>query len=274
MTIPSAILTPNGLQPTPYQVNSLIEAIPLEPKGVYTVTRSYGRTKALLLDAHLTRLEESARLEGIPLTLNRPALREALCQLIAQTDYPDVRFRITVPRQQPDQLYLALEPFPLPSPSLRTNGVKVATLDLQRQNPRAKNSIWLESRKKAMKALGSEAYEGLLVDDAGAILEGASSNFYAVLGGSLYTAEEGILKGISRKALLEVAEGILPIHLAPILLSDLSEISQAFLTSSTRGVIPIVQINNQLIADGTPQALTLTLAQRYDDWTEAHLEPI
>ena len=61
------ILTPQGLQDAPYTADSLTEAAQYEQDGVYTVTRTYQRTKCLLFNAHLDRMEESARLEGIPL---------------------------------------------------------------------------------------------------------------------------------------------------------------------------------------------------------------
>ncbi|NJL93532.1 MAG: hypothetical protein HC915_07270 [Anaerolineae bacterium] len=49
---------------------------------------------------------------------------------------------------------------------------------------------------------------------------------------------------------------------------------EAFLTSSSRGVLPIVMIDDQPIGAGAPGVLTRELQQRYDAWTEAHLEPI
>ncbi|NLF75879.1 MAG: hypothetical protein GX573_09275, partial [Chloroflexi bacterium] len=69
--IPTVILTPNGLEPAPYSVQSLPEAVPYEPSGVYTVARTFHGDRALLFDAHLDRLEESARLVNIPLRLDR-----------------------------------------------------------------------------------------------------------------------------------------------------------------------------------------------------------
>jgi branched-chain amino acid aminotransferase len=241
---------------------------------VYTITRTYQRDKALLLEAHLDRLEESARLEGIALTLDREALRAALRQMIAQSGYSELRFRITVPRQQPDHLYLTLEPLAAPAPTLRTNGVKVATIPLHRENPLAKNNTWMQQRQAAMAHLASDIYEALLLDEAGHLLEGSSSNFYAVLRGELRTAEAGILKGISRKALLEVAAPLLPIRLEPIHRNELGDLAQAFLTSSSRGVIPIIQVDEVIIGEGLPHPQTLQLAVAYDAWTEAHLEAI
>ena len=60
-TIPTFILTPDGLIKTPYQVESLAAAVEHEPEGVYTTVRTFQRDHALLLSAHLDRLTESAQ---------------------------------------------------------------------------------------------------------------------------------------------------------------------------------------------------------------------
>jgi branched-chain amino acid aminotransferase len=272
--IETAILTPQGLQVTPYQAASLAEAAPHEPEGVYTITRTYKGDHALLLDSHLDRLEESARLEAIPLCLDRPALRAALRTLIKRAGYPDARFRITVPRHAPDQLYLALEPLQAPSPELRQKGVSVATVHAQRHNPVAKTTAWMSQRREATRDLPPETYEAILLNENGELLEGTSSNFYAVLDGELRTAGEGILNGISRQALLACLGDFLPLRLEAVHLDDVPRLREAFLTSSSRGVIPIVKIDGVALSGGVPQAATLELARRYDAWTDAHLEAI
>jgi branched-subunit amino acid aminotransferase/4-amino-4-deoxychorismate lyase len=73
---------------------------------------------------------------------------------------------------------------------------------------------------------------------------------------------------------MAVAPDVLPVHEAAPNLADLPRFQEAFLTSSSRGVIPIVRIDDQIIGDGHPGPLTRTLSGRYDAWAEAHLEPI
>jgi branched-subunit amino acid aminotransferase/4-amino-4-deoxychorismate lyase len=57
-------------------------------------------------------------------------------------------------------------------------------------------------------------------------------------------------------------------------MDKLKQIEEAFLTSSSRGVVPIIQINEQSIAAGRPGPLTQQLSTAYDAWVEEHLEPI
>jgi branched-chain amino acid aminotransferase len=270
--IKTAILNADGLRSTDYQANSLADAVQYEPAGVYTVTRSYGGHFALLLDGHLDRLEESARLEGIPLKLDRVALRAALREVLPSD--ADSRFRITIPRHNPAEIVFAAEPLPGVPQHILENGAHVMTISAQRQNPVAKSTGWMHQRNAATRDIPPDIYETLLVNAGGAILEGSGSNFYAILDGELYTAADNILKGIARRALLASAKDVLPIHLQPVTVSDLPALTEAFLTSSSRGVVPIVEINGVTIGGGKPGYWTRELARRYDAWTDAHLEPI
>jgi branched-subunit amino acid aminotransferase/4-amino-4-deoxychorismate lyase len=98
--------------------------------------------------------------------LDRAALRAALRALIDQSGYTESRFRITIPREQPDHLILSIEPFkPVPAEIIE-NGARAITLHLERQN--------------AVGHFPQGIYEGILVGSDGALLEGTSSNFYAI----------------------------------------------------------------------------------------------
>jgi len=271
-TIITAILTPQKLQPTPYTAGSLAEAARHEPPGVYTVARTYHRTMALCLDAHWDRLEESARLLEIPLRLDRQSARDALRQLILESGYPESRFRITAPADAPDHLYFAIEPFKDVPAEVRANGARVQSVNGQRSTPKAKNTAWMETR--AHLSLPEGVYEGLLIRPDGAILEGMSSNFYAIRDGALYTAQGAVLPGISRRIVLEVAPEVLPVHLEPVRLADVPRLQEAFLTSAGRGVVPIVEIDGQRVNGGRPGPFTRAIERRYNAWTEAHLEEI
>ncbi|NLX08667.1 MAG: hypothetical protein GXY36_03345 [Chloroflexi bacterium] len=268
------ILTPDGLEPTPYQVSSLPEAVPHEPQGVYTVARTFHGHCALLFDAHLDRLEESARLTGIPLVLDRAWLRAGLRELLARAGYPDTKFRITIPHDAPDHLYLALEPYhPVPE-SIQQQGARVITVPMVRENPVAKTTEWMTTRRPAYERLPADAYEGILVNEDGWLLEGFSCNFYGVLDGVLRTAGDGVLAGITRKAVLGIAPEYVPVERHALHQRDVPRLSEAFLTSSGRGVVPITVIDGQPVADGSVGALAAAIRARYEEWAEANMEPI
>lgn len=266
-------LTPGGLQPVTYTADSLAAAVQFEPEGIYTVTNTYNTFQVLKFDAHLDRMEDSAQREGLPLQLNRPRLRAALRQMIAESGYGDVRFRVTVPRDQPDEFILSIEPFTPPAPTLIQTGVRCLTAPgMARRNPAAKTNDWAQNRSHH--PLPDDIYEGLLVSEAGEILEGFGSNFYAVFNGELRTAGADVLPGIARQIVFEVAPAVLPLRSEAVHLDDLPNLSEAFMTSSSRGIIPIVEIDGIQIATGQPGAKTLVLHARYNTWVADHLEDL
>jgi len=268
------ILTPQGLQPAPYTADSVADAVKYEPgDGVYTVTNTYNTYQVLKFDAHLDRLEDSARREGIPLKLDRVALRQALRQMIAEAGFGDVRFRITVPRQQPDHYILSIEPFTPPPADVYENGVRCITLSgSARHNPSAKTTDWMHDRRQI--TLPPGIYEGLLVNDQGYILEGTTSNFYGILGGELRTAGADVLPGITQQIVFAVAPNILPLRKEAVNASDIPHLSEAFITSSSRGIVPVVEIDDVTIGDGIAGASTLVLREAYLAWVQAHLEEL
>jgi branched-chain amino acid aminotransferase len=271
-TIPICVLTPDGVQPAPYTASSFADAATSEPPGVYTIGRTYQRDHALLMDDHLNRLEQSARLEGIPATLNRPALRKALHDLIAQSGYSEARYRLTIPRAHPDRVYITLEPFKPVPPDIQANGCRVVSVHRARHNPAAKTTDWYMARQSSRDAFPPGIYEGILVADDGTLLEGMSSNFYAVVNGTLRTAMEGVLEGISRRTLMKVAANVLPLDLRPVRLGD--ALDEAFISSAGRGIVPVVEIDGQPVGDGRPGPFTLRLGEAYNAWAAAHLEPV
>lgn len=273
-SIPSIILTPEGLQNPTWQATSLAEAAAFEPVGVYTVGRTFKRIGVLLFEDHLNRLEESAALQGMPVRLDRTAIRHALRTLIDQSGYALSRFRITIPQEHPDQVLISLEPFKPLSPEVIENGVRVVTSTLSRHNPRAKATQWMQARKSATENLPAGAYEALLVSPEGSLLEGTSSNFYAIMDGTLRTAREGVLPGMAQKIIFQIAPAILPLDLTPVRADQLWALDEAFLTSASRGIVPIVMINTQVIGTGQPGPITLQLRAAYEDWAESHLETL
>ncbi len=268
-------LTPEGLQPVDYHAESLADAARYELDGVYTVTNTYDTTKVLKLSAHLDRLEDSARREGIPVTLDRSRIRAALREMIETCGYGDVRFRITIPRDQPNEAVLSIEPFAPPPADVYARGVRVVTLpESRRDNPAAKTTGWMERRSALQRAMPPGIYEGLLLSERGDLLEGMSSNFYAIVAGELRTAVEGILAGIAQQVVLEIAPTIIPVERKPVHVEDIPRLDEAFISSASRGIVPVVEIDGVRIGDGAPGPFTRALREAYLAWVRTNLEEL
>lgn len=271
-----AVLTIDGVEPVESAARSLAEAARDEPHdGVYTITNTFNTFEVLKLDAHFDRLEDSARRANIALTLDRARVRSALRDMIAAAGWGDSRFRVTVPRARPDRVMLSIEPFQPLEPLLIAAGVRVVTIaGSERENPAAKTTDWMHDRTTIEATLSDGVYTGLLLGENGAILEGLSSNFYALIDGELRTAGAGMLPGIAQQIVFEIAPEVIPVRRDAPRIADIPRTSEAFITSSSRGIVPVVEIDGVRLGEGAPGVVTLALRERYAAWLAAHLEPL
>ncbi len=270
------ILDNDGLHDVDYTATSLADASQYEPDdGIYTVANTFNTYDTLKLNAHFDRMEDSAKRQNIPLDLDRHRVRDALRQMIDESGFGDVRFRVTVSRENPQQFILTIEPFTPPSEELTNNGVRCITApNSARKDAEAKTTDWMHARKSLAEAMPEHIYDTFLLDNNGYILEGLGANFYAIQGNVLKTAGQGVLKGISQQIVFEVADGIIHTdHTAPHV-SEIPNFSEAFLTSSSRGIIPVVEIDDLPIGDGRVGDITKRLREAYQQWLENNLEPL
>jgi branched-chain amino acid aminotransferase len=275
MTLEAVFYLPGGkVEEAHLSVHSIEELGRTEPEGVYTITRTFLGNQFVLFDAHLDRLEESARLEGIPLKLKRNSIRSAIRDLIARARFDETRLRISIPKGHPERILIAVEPLVAVPDETRLQGVPVATHLITRPNPKAKTNLWENLRADARVDLPADVFEGVVRTKQGVLLEGFSSNFYAIEGGVLRTSSERILHGVARKIVLTVLEGFLPIDARAVSVDEIESLEESFLSSSSRGVVPIIMIDGVTIGDGSPGPLTREIIRRYDLWVASHLEPI
>ena len=106
----------------------------------------------------------------------------------------------------------------------------------------------------------------------GSVLEGLSSNFFAVKGGRLFTEEERVLKGVTRALVLEVAREVLPTERVAVRLED--GVEECFITSVSREVLPVVRIDGRPIGDGRPGVVTREIARRFASLVDREAQPM
>lgn len=261
----------------PKPAYSLDQATAWLPGGAYTTLRTYGRTGVLHLEEHFQRLEESARLAGYQIALDRHSLRQALRQAVQAYGSPgETRLRLVLDlEQEPGTLYLALEALVTPALEAYQNGVVVVTSNLQRENPKAKLTAFIAPAAQVRQTLPPGVNEALLVDVEGYLLEGTSSNFFAVRDGVLYTAEAGVLDGITRQMVLALAARLaLPVRRQAVHLRDLPCLQEAFITSASRAILPVVKIDDKPVGAGQVGLMTRRLMQAYATALEAEIEAL
>jgi len=261
----------------PEGARSLDDASACLPGGAYTTLRTYTGTKALRFGDHIHRLEETAQLAGCTVRLDERSLRMALRGLlIGCPKGQDMRIRITLDLERaPGDIYLSVEPLFVPPPQAYQQGVRMITCDLQRQLPKAKLTRFIDHSGPLRRSLPLEVNEAVMLDAEGRLLEGLSSNFFAVMEGVVWTAEEGVLSGITRSLVIECAQRAgLPLRLEPRRYADLPAFEEAFITSSSRGLLPVRQIDQTVIGTTCPGPMTRALMDTYSTVLEEQIETI
>ncbi len=258
--------------PIPEHVTSFDELYDGLELGVYSALRTFEHNKFLFLEHHIQRTRDSMALLGWRDELDEARLRAALHE--ACTQYPLLEARVRFdflaapPRHLGTQsrLLIGLMPFTPPPPELYKSGVRVSFApELARSNPQAKTADFAQVRR-AYKT-GGAIYEFLLVSKQGEILEGTGTNFYGVLNGVFHTAGSGVLAGITRKIILDLAaESGIPTSLTAVKVYEIPQLSEAALSGSSRALLPVVQIGDQVVGNGRPGPICQQILAAYNEF--------
>ncbi len=262
-------LRPLPIPPNAKTFDDLLAGLPL---GVYSALRTFDHNKFLYLDAHLARMEQSMRLLGWQETLDQQALRAALHQAVTAVPWPESRVRFDLLAQPApaqlgteSRLLIALMALTPPPPELYAQGVAVGIASgLQRHNPLAKTADFTQQRAQFLQTQAEAFYEYLLLDEAGRILEGTSTNFWGIRAGTLITAGEGVLEGVTRRIILQLAAELgIPVQFAAIPLAEVVTLDEAALSGSSRAFLPVVRIGEQVVGNGRPGPISQTILAAY-----------
>ena len=249
--------------------------------SVFEVYRTYGGVPFAEAE-HLERLERSAERLMIPMPVPLDDLSAEVRATLDAAGEEDHYVRVVVTRGSGPLTYdpstattplrvIIVAPLSLPPKASYDNGIAVTLLSASRptDDPRAagaKASNYLANLLAVHEAKQKGAQEALMLGRDGRILEGASSNLFIVKGGTVRTPEPqpGILVGITRATVLRAAaaEGI-EVEEAEVRPEDLFSADEAFITSSIREVMPVVNADGHKIGAGTPGPVTRRLHAGY-----------
>jgi branched-chain amino acid aminotransferase len=261
-------ITRSEVDPLPLDLPDF-DAITTElPSGLYTTFRTYaGRTKVIGLRSHLERLYLPAKAQGIVPTVRRQDdFRHILADLLLHMEAPEARVRLILDTTvETGTLYALLAPLQLLPDELYQNGVHLEISRTSREKPSLKRTSFILESALERKRLGPETFE-ILLTDKGRILEGLTSNFFYVRDGMLCTAGRGVLIGVTRQTVISLAkQERIDICIRAIRVNELPLISEAFITSSSRGIVPVVGIDAQQVGEGEVGPITTRLMHLYNE---------
>ncbi len=252
-------------------------------EGVYEVFRTYHGVP-FLFDRHMARLRASAAriMLDVPFTDAEVEQRSRATMAAAGLGDGDAYVRVLLTRGVGELTYdpkacpapslvIIAKPLPPLAPAMYANGVKVVMVDIIRNHPQSvspliKSNNLLNNALGMQQAIRAGAAEGVFRNYRGELSECAQSNLFIVSKGVLKTPplDAGLLAGITRQFVLECAAG-LGIRAEEVVLKDqdLFSADEAFFTSSTKDLVPVVQVDDKPVGTGKPGPMTQRLLEEY-----------
>lgn len=225
---------------------------------------------AVYLDEHLDRLFFSADRMRLDVGMNREELKAVIAELMERNKIPDSGIRLTLTGGYSTDGYslarpnlaITQQPLAMPIAADPNRSIQLMTYSHQRQLPEIKTidylmAIWLQP------LLREKGVDDVLYHRNGVLAECPRSNFFLVTAaGTLVTPGTNVLKGITRMKVLEVAKGQFTVEERDVLLDELRSAKEAFITSTTKHVLPVTVIDGLPIGNGTigPVARQLSAA--------------
>jgi branched-chain amino acid aminotransferase len=252
-------------------------------EGIYETLRTYNG-RLFLFDRHMRRLRNSARLIdlAIPFTDDELAARIRDTIAAANLDGGEAYVRVLVTRGVGELTYdpkatptpswvIIVKPLAPPSAETYARGVKVVFVDVVRNhpqsvNPMIKSNNLMNSALAAQQALKRGGFEAVMRNYRGELTECTQSNLFIVKNGDALTPplEAGLLPGITREVLFEIGREIgVDVREQVLRDDDLLTADEAFLTSTTRELLPIVAVDDRKIGRGTPGDVTRKLLNAF-----------
>ncbi|MDB5055106.1 MAG: 4-amino-4-deoxychorismate lyase [Bacilli bacterium] len=227
--------------------------------GLFETFRTYNG-KAFMLSEHLERLRQGCKDLWIHIELDPQAIQQQIQQLLAVNNLADAYFRLSVSAGAdllglPSDAYetptviLYIKPLPALDEKLYEHGRSLQLLSLRRNSPEGAgrlksfhymNNI-LAKREMASYPWATGA-EGLFLNNEGVIAEGIVSNLFFIRNGKCYTPqlETGILPGITRAAVIEIAHDVkCSVEEGLYDWEELKKADEIFLTNSIQEIVPV-----------------------------------
>ncbi len=244
--------------------------------GVFDFLRTYNGMPFKLRE-HVQRLQNSANLIGLSLPWSTEEIAAIAKNTLERNNLPEANIRIVAtggsspdfitPSGQPSLMVIVTPVSQYPK-EYYEQGIKVITVQTERFLPKSKSLSYISAISALQQAKLNQAVEALYVNQQGQVLEGTTTNFFVFQGSQLITPQENILKGITRDVVLELAKNQFEIVEQPVDYSDLSDCNEAFITSSTKEIMPVVQIDELHLSQGKPGEKTQLLMDLFHNYTK------
>jgi branched-chain amino acid aminotransferase len=253
-------------------------------EGVYETLRTYNG-EPFLFDRHMSRLRRSAGMLSLPVPVANAEIAARFAETMRAAGLgagKEAYLRVLITRGIGDLSYdpaatptssivVIAKPHVDPPPSVFEQGVMVALSTIVRNhpgsvNPMIKSNNLLNNALAMQEAVKRGAFEGIMRNYRGELAECTTANLFVVKNGAALTppTDAGLLAGITREFLFEIAaDAGIPMREQVLKDADLFGADEAFFTSTTREVVPIVKVDDRTIGSGKPGDITKRLLAEF-----------
>lgn len=243
--------------------------------AVFDLLRTIGG-KPFLLPEHLRRFRSSAERLGLSVPASDVAIAEAIDELLRRNTHAEATVRLVLTGgPSPDGMRFdpATPTFLIlthdlhePPAELYETGGKLLTHHHCREVPEAKTTNYVTMLQHRSRIAEAGALD-LLYHDGTRVFEAASASVYFVRGTTILAPKDSVLWGTIGSYVLELAKEHCDVIACDVSLEDALGADEAFLTSTTRGVVPIVSLDDTTVGDGAVGPVVRELMRRYREAT-------
>ncbi|MDE1180812.1 aminotransferase class IV [Paraburkholderia sp.] len=238
--------------------------------------------KFFRLDLHLARFRRSLAKLRLHVSLSDDEIRDVLVQCVKRSGLRNAYVEMLCTRgisptfsRDPREAINQFVAFAVPYGSVANarqlkEGLHLHVIDTVRRippesvDPQIKNYHWLDLVTALFEGYEAGAETVVIKDTGGNIAEGPGFNIFIVRQGELFTPEHGVLHGITRRTVFDLAATLsIPAHACDMSETELRGADEIFITSTAGGIMPVTKLNGTSIGDGKPGPLTRALFDAY-----------
>ncbi len=221
------------------------------------------------VDQHLSRLRNSAKALHLQIHLSDEQIVEICEKLVSSSNFsvPAVRIFVTGGDDgsflSKPRIVMIVEECPECQPEVYEKGISLVSAEFQRELPEVKSINYINSIRLGP-WIRSKSADDVLYSSDGIVSECPRSNFFAFFGDKLLTPKRNILMGVTRACVLEIANKYFQVEEVDLSLKSLDESEEAFVTSSSKKILPVVQLNSRKIGRGRVGERTKVLMKEFE----------
>ncbi len=238
--------------------------------GVFTTLRSYNGTLFRLRE-HTSRIMESAKIAGIKHKYRGREIEYLSQKVFDNSSMKDALVRIILSsglKSAPARLFVFTDQLPKSDRQNHSQGAGAITVSAERFMPKAKTLSYFTDLHSHRLAVEADCAEAILLDRDGNATEGSRSNIFLVKNNEIITPKDGILQGVTRRDVIGLAASEFNLSERAVAKEELFGADEIFITSSIRGIIPIVMVDGEKIGTGKLGPVTSRIRKKFSEMIE------